>query len=105
MLDTAEVYRRTVAFTGEANAGNVSGICASISQVQASATHALSSLRRVPVSPATRRMIQALQPGLGDIRSSAGRIQTCETGTPVQSEPLGQIVRGMRIINAFTTAK
>lgn len=106
MLDTAEVYRRTIAFTGQANAGSAAGICSSISHVEASARHALSSLQRVPVSPATQPMIQALQPGLGDILSGAHSIRTaCETGVPVQGEPLGKMVRGMRMINAFTTAK
>jgi hypothetical protein len=63
MLDTAEVYRNTIAFTGQVDAGNIAGICASISQVETSARHALSSLGKVPVSPATQPMIQALRPG------------------------------------------
>lgn len=103
MLDTAEVYRKTVAFTQEAEAENLSGICASISDVKASAHQALSSVRRVPMGESTQRMIETLRSGLLDIQSGAQSIQSaCESGVPVKDEPMTKIVRGMRAINAFT---
>jgi hypothetical protein len=106
MLDTAEVYRKTIAFTREAEAENLSGICASISEVGASARQALSGLRRVPAAEATQPMIETLRSGLLDIQSGAQSIQSgCESGVPVQNEPMAKIVRGMRAINAVTTAK
>jgi len=106
MLDTAEVYRKTIAFTQEAEAENLSGICASISEVKASARQALSSVRRVPTAQATRPMIETLRSGLLDIQSGAQSIQSaCESGVPVQDEPMAKMVRGMRAINAFTTDK
>lgn len=111
MLDTAEVYRKTGIFTEQTNAfaqgtGSLTDICASVSQVEGSARHALSSLGRVPVSPATRPMIHALQSGLSDVRSGANSIRTaCDAGEPVRGEPLAKMIRGMRTINAFTTAK
>jgi hypothetical protein len=110
MLDTAEVYRRTGIFTAQTDTfaqgmGSSTDICWSISQVEASARHAVSNLGRVPISPATRPMIQALQSGLTDIRSGANGVQTaCGTGEPVQGEPLAKMIRGMRTINTFTTA-
>lgn len=106
MLDTAEVYRKTIAFTQEAEAENLSGICASISEIKASARRALSSVRRVPAAEATQPMIETLRSGLLDIQSGAQSIQSaCESGVPVQDEPMAKMVRGMRAINAFTTDK
>ena len=103
MLDTAEVYRKTIAFTQEAEAENPSGICDSISEVKASARRALSSVRRVPAAEATQPMIKTLRSGLLDIQSGAQSIQSaCESGVPVKDEPMAKMVRGMRAINAFT---
>jgi hypothetical protein len=106
MLDTAEVYKQAIAFSHQVEAENPTGVCASISDVKANTRHALSSLRKVPRSRATLPMIEALQPGLLDIQSGAGSIQSaCETGVPVQDEPLAKMTSGMRTINAFTTSK
>jgi hypothetical protein len=106
MLDTAEVYRKTIAFTQEAEAENLSGIWASISEVRASARQALSSVRGVPAAEATRPMIETLRSGLLDIQGGAQSIQSaCESGVPVQDEPMAKLVRGMRAVSAFTADK
>jgi uncharacterized membrane protein len=104
LLDTAEVYRKTTAFTRQAEAENLTGICASIVDVKASARQALSSVRKVPTSEATRPLIENLRSGLLDVQSGAQSVQSaCETGIPVEGEPLAKMVAGMRTINAFTT--
>lgn len=104
LLDTAEVYRQTIKFTQEAQSENLLGSCASITEVKVSARQALSSVRKVHVTTATRPMVEALQSGLQDIQSGAQSIQSaCETGEPVQGEPMAKMVRGMRAINVYTT--
>ena len=95
MLDAARLYRNMRSFAQYADNRDPAGACATVSQVTASASRALSSLRKVRASPATQPMIEALRPGLMDIQSGAESIRSaCETGAPVHGEPLQEMVRG-----------